>query len=73
MASVRVTNALLLVIAAALLANLMLMWADQTATAETFQLDGCITDKPYERPQNYLHVVMHGMADVDTTQELGIR
>jgi hypothetical protein len=63
------TNALLLMIAVALLGHLVLAFTDRIVVAETFRLDSCITDRPSERPNSYLHVVTHGMADVDTITE----
>lgn len=70
MGSLRVTNLLLFIIAAALLAHLGLVLVNQPAVAETFRLDTCITDRPSERPTAYLHVVTHGMADVNSAQDL---
>lgn len=70
MGSLRVTNLLLLVIAAALLAHLGLAWMNQPAGAETFRLDSCITERPSEKPGSYLHVVTHGMADVSSARDL---
>lgn len=65
MGSSRVTNTLLLVIAVALVGHLILTLFSHPVIAETFQLDGCITQRPSERPGSYLHVVTHGMADVE--------
>lgn len=64
MTSLRTTNWLLLIIAAALLGHLGWALVSQPVMAETFRLDTCITDRPSERPVAYLHVVTHGMADV---------
>lgn len=70
MGSVRVTNWLLLVIALALWAHLGLALVGQPVVADTFRLDSCITDRPSERPVTYLHVVTHGMADVESSEDL---
>ncbi len=70
MASLRVTNVLLLVIAGALLVHLGLALVNQPVIAETFRLDTCITDRPSDRPAAYLHVVTHGMADVESARDL---
>jgi len=70
MGSLRATNWLLLMIAAALLAHFGLVWMNQMAEAETFRLDQCVTDRPNDRPAAYVHVVMHGMAEVDSSQDL---
>lgn len=65
MASQRLTNGLLLAVAVLLLAHLALAFHPQpSAEAETFRLDTCITDRPGDKPGGYLHVVMHGTADV---------
>lgn len=70
MSSLRATNLLLFVITLALLAHLGLVLVNQPAVAETFRLDTCITDRPSERPAAYLHVVTHGMADVESARDL---
>ena len=70
MNSQRTTNILLTIIAAALLAHLGLALTNQPVTAETFRLDSCVTDRPSDRPNSYLHVVTHGMADVDSSESL---
>jgi hypothetical protein len=50
----------LLVTGVALLAlNLAVSLRQKKAEAETFRLDDCITAKPTDRPQAYLHVVAH--------------
>ena len=69
MSSIRLTNVLLLIIAGALLGHLLLGALDRSVEAETFRLDSCITDRPSDRPVAYLHVVTHGMADVDSIHE----
>lgn len=71
MASQRMTNGLLLVIAILLLAHLGLALSHPSAEAETFRLDACVTDRPSDLPASYLHVVMHGTADVDAAENLG--
>jgi hypothetical protein len=70
MASLKLTNLVLLVIAAALLGHLGLALVNQPVLAETFRLDTCITDRPNDRPAAYLHVVTHGMADVIPSKNL---
>ena len=70
MDSIRATNWLLLIIAVALIAHLGLMLVNQPVTAETFRLDSCVTDRPSDRPGSYLHVVTHGMADVNSAENL---
>lgn len=70
MRSFETTNFLLGVIAVALAGHLALALLSPPAQADTYRLDSCITTKPYEKPAAYLHVVMHGMADVETTQDL---
>lgn len=71
MSSTRLTNLLLLVIALALLAHLGVALTNQPVGAETFRLDSCITDRPSEKPSAYVHMVMHGMADVESAAEVG--
>ncbi len=66
MGSRHVTNGLLVIIAITLAAHLMLSFGDRHATAETFQLDNCITSRPGDKPTAYLHVVPHTMSDVDS-------
>lgn len=70
MESLRVTNILLSIIAAALLGHLGLALVNQPVMAETFRLDTCITERPSERPTSYVHVVTHGLADVNSAQDL---
>ena len=70
MDSKRLTNALLLVIAAALLTHVGFVLGARTVEAETFRLDACITDRPGDKPGAYLHVVVHGTADVDSPDRL---
>lgn len=70
MDSRRLTNALLAVIALALLGHLGLELLNESLQAETFRLDDCVTLRPSEKPASYLHVVMHGMADVDSDKSL---
>lgn len=67
MASQRLTNSLLLAVAVLLLAHLALALRHPSyVEAETFRLDTCVTDRPGDKPGSYLHVVMHGTADVDS-------
>ena len=66
MNSSRVTNGLLLMIAFALLAHLALALSNRPAGAETFQLDGCITPRPGDKPAGYVHVVVHSQADIES-------
>ncbi len=35
------------------------MRPERSAQADTFRIDGCVTDKVSETPQQYLHVVTH--------------
>ncbi len=34
---------------------------ERVAQADTFRIDGCITDRISETPQQYLHVVGHNL------------
>jgi hypothetical protein len=70
MDSRRLTNGLLFIVAVALVAHLGLRFTERPLMAETFKLDACVTERPSEKPASYLHVVMHGMADVDAPQAL---
>lgn len=58
MGDVRMTNWLLAGILAVLLFQMMVR-SERVAQADTFRIDGCITDKISETPQQYLHVVAH--------------
>ncbi len=60
MSDLRVTNWLLAGILAAMVFQLF-MRPDRSAQADTFRIDGCITDKMSETPQQYLHVVTHAL------------
>ena len=64
------TNRLLLLILIVSLAHLFLALADQPLGAETFRLDSCITPRPKDKPEAYLHVVVHGVADIDSRLDL---
>ncbi|MBI3615760.1 MAG: hypothetical protein HY211_04490 [Candidatus Omnitrophica bacterium] len=66
MDSSRVTNGLLFAIALALLTHLALALSNRPVEAETFHLDGCITQRPGDKPAGYVHVVVHSQADVDS-------
>ena len=35
------------------------MRPERSAQADTFRIDGCVTDKVSETPQQYMHVVTH--------------
>ncbi len=59
MNSLCATNWLLLALLTALLLDVGLRLADRPAVAETFQLDHCITAKPNDKPEAYLHTAHH--------------
>lgn len=65
------TNGLLMVVAVLLLIHLGLALSHPSAEAETFRLDACITDRPGEKPEAYLHVVTHGLADLEEAGRFG--
>lgn len=71
MKSRELTNDLLMVIAVLLLIHLGLALTHPSAEAETFRLDACITDRPGEKPGAYLHVVTHGLADLEDAGRFG--
>ena len=58
MSDVRMTNWLLAGILVVLLLQ-MLGRSEPVAHADTFLIDNCVTSKPTETPQQYLHVVTH--------------
>ena len=60
MDNVRVTNWLLVGILVVLLLQ-MLGRSEPVAQADTFLIDNCVTSKPSETPQQYLHVVTHAL------------
>ncbi len=59
MSSLRATNWFLLAILTVLCLDLGVRLAERPAVAETFQLDHCITAKPNDKPEAYLHTVHH--------------
>ncbi len=56
----RTTNALLAAILLAQVSQIYLS-LENTAEAETFQLDYCITQSIYDKPTQYVHVVSHSL------------
>ena len=60
MNNIKVTNVLLGLIAALLLANLLVKLPAEKVGADTFKvLDDCVTAGPADKPAGYVHVVTH--------------
>jgi len=66
----KMTNILLLLIFLSLTAMALLLLPPREVSAETFKLDDCITVGPYEKPQAYLHVIMHQVSPIQAPSEL---
>lgn len=55
----KMTNTLLLLIFLSLTALLVARFPAKEVSAETFKLDQCITAMAYDKPNAYLHVIVH--------------
>ncbi len=66
----KTTNILLALIFVAIVVMILMRLPVSELSAETLRLDSCITSSPYDKPEAYVHVIMHDVSPIQSPDKL---